>query len=142
MGWYEREYEFMAVPFEGRGRRGDEAIRLMRALWSGESAFHGDHWSYDEATADPLPSPPPEIWIGGSSERAIRRARELGDAWHPSRGSSVEHVRSVKQRYPELRIVARQSLENVDGLVEAGVEGVVVTFPDETSMRDFARRYR
>ena len=36
MGWYEREYEFMGVPFEGRGRRGDEAIRLMRALWSGE----------------------------------------------------------------------------------------------------------
>jgi probable F420-dependent oxidoreductase len=142
MGWYEREYEFMGVPFEGRGRRGDEAIRLMRALWSGERAFHGDHWSYDEATADPLPSPPPEIWIGGSSERAIRRARELGDAWHPSRGSSVEHVRSVKERYPELRVIARQSLENVDGLVEAGVEGVVVTFPDETSMRDFARRYR
>ena len=142
MGWYEREYEFMGVPFNGRGRRGDEAIRLMRALWRGERSFHGDHWSFEEATSDPLPSPVPEIWVGGSSERAIRRARELGDAWHPSRGSSVDHVRSVKERYPELRIIARQSLENVDALIEAGVEGVVTTFPDEAAMRDFARRYR
>ena len=36
MGWYEREFEFMGVEFAGRGRRGDEAIRLMRALWNGE----------------------------------------------------------------------------------------------------------
>jgi alkanesulfonate monooxygenase SsuD/methylene tetrahydromethanopterin reductase-like flavin-dependent oxidoreductase (luciferase family) len=114
----------------------------MRALWRGERSFHGDHWSFEEATSDPLPSPVPEIWVGGSSERAIRRARELGDAWHPSRGSSVDHVRSVKERYPELRIIARQSLENVDALIEAGVEGVVTTFPDEAAMRDFARRYR
>jgi probable F420-dependent oxidoreductase len=142
MGWYEREYGYMGVEFQGRGRRGDEAIRLMRALWSGERSFHGDDWSFDDATSDPLPSPIPEIWVGGSSERAIRRARELGDVWHPSRGSSVDHIRSVKERYPELRVVARTSLENVDALIEAGVEGVVVTFPDETAMRDFARRYR
>ena len=59
MGWYEREYETMGVEFEGRGRRGDEAIRLMRALWSGERSFHGDHWSFDDPTSDPLPSPHP-----------------------------------------------------------------------------------
>ncbi len=114
----------------------------MRAIWSGESSFHGDHWSFDDATSVPLPSSIPEIWVGGASDRAIRRARELGDVWHPSRGSSVDDVRSVKKRYPELRVVARTSPEKVDGLIEAGVEGVVVTFPDETAMRDFARRYR
>jgi alkanesulfonate monooxygenase SsuD/methylene tetrahydromethanopterin reductase-like flavin-dependent oxidoreductase (luciferase family) len=38
----------------------------------------------------------PEIWVGGSSDRASRRALELGDAWHPSRGSDAEHVRRVK----------------------------------------------
>jgi probable F420-dependent oxidoreductase len=142
MGWYEREYETMGVEFQGRGRRGDEAIRLMRALWSGEHSFHGDHWSFDEPSADPLPSPIPEIWVGGSSERAIRRAREFGDGWHPSRGSSADHVRSVRERYPDLRVIARTSPETVDALIEAGVEGVAVTFPDDTAMRDFARRYR
>jgi alkanesulfonate monooxygenase SsuD/methylene tetrahydromethanopterin reductase-like flavin-dependent oxidoreductase (luciferase family) len=142
MGWYEREFELMGVEFEGRGRRADEAIRLMRALWSGERSFEGDAWSFDDATAEPLPSPPPEIWIGGSSERALRRARELGDVWHPSRGSDVDHVRRVKEQYPELRVIPRTAPENVDAMLEAGADGVVVAFPDETAMRDLARRHR
>ena len=131
MGWHRDEFDLMGVTFEGRGRRGDEAIRTIKALWSGEH----------EGTSDPKPSPVPQIWVGGSSERAIRRARELGDAWHPSRGSEVDHVRSVKERFPELRIVPRTRPELVEGMLEAGAEGAVVTFPDEAAMRDFARRY-
>lgn len=142
MGWHEDEFRFMGVPFEGRGRRGDEAIRLMRALWNGESDFDGEQWSFRDATSEPLPSPPPEIWIGGSSPAAIRRARTLGDAWHPSRGSSVEHVRAVKERHPELRVVPRTSVENVEAMLEAGAEGAVVSFPDEAAMREVAGRYR
>jgi alkanesulfonate monooxygenase SsuD/methylene tetrahydromethanopterin reductase-like flavin-dependent oxidoreductase (luciferase family) len=42
MGWHKDEYDFMGIPFEGRGRRGDEAIRLIRALWSGERDFEGE----------------------------------------------------------------------------------------------------
>ena len=131
----------MGMPFEGRGRRGDEAIRLMRALWSGEPSFEGRYWSYREATAEPHPSPAPEIWVGGSSEHAIRRARELGDVWHPSRGSSAEQVREVRERHPGLRVVARTMPERVEELLDAGVEGVVVTFADEATMREFAARY-
>jgi hypothetical protein len=41
-----------------------------------------------------------------------------------------------------LRVVPRTRTELVDGFLEAGVEGVVVTLPDEASLRDFARRYR
>ena len=84
----------------------------------------------------------PEIWVGGSSDRALRRARELGDVWHPSRGSDVEHVRRVKEQYPELRVVPRTRPELVDAMLEAGAEGVVVTFGDEAAMRSFVERYR
>ena len=142
MGWHKDEFDFMSVPFEGRGRRADEGIRLMRALWSGERNFDGELWSFRDATSEPHPSPQPEIWVGGSSERAIRRALELGDAWHPSRGSDADHVRQVKERHPELRVIPRTSPERVDGMIEAGVEGVVVPFPDEAAMRDFIGRYR
>ena len=141
MGWYEREYEFMGVEFAGRGRRGDEAIRLMRALWNGQRQFEGRHWSFSDATADPLPSPPPEIWIGGSSARALRRARELGDVWHPSRGSDAAHVRAVKEQHPDLHVMPRTVPENVDAMLAAGAEGAVVTFADEAAMREFARTY-
>jgi probable F420-dependent oxidoreductase len=135
MGWHRDEFELMGVEFEGRGRRGDEAIRVVRALWRGEPPS-------PDATFAPLPSPQPEIWVGGSSARAIRRARELGDAWHPSRGSSPDDVRRVKERFPEIRVIPRTSPERVDAMLEAGAEGVVVTLRDEGAMRDFVRRYR
>jgi probable F420-dependent oxidoreductase len=142
IGWHRDEFEFLGVEFDGRGRRLDESIRVMRALWNGEADFEGRFWSWHDATSEPLPSPAPEIWVGGSSDRAIRRARELGDAWHPSRGSDVEHVRRVKAQYPDLRVIPRTSPERVDALLEAGAEGVVVAFPDEAAMRVFAERYR
>lgn len=141
MGWYRDEYEFMGVEFEGRGRRADEMIRVMRALWRGERDFEGEYWSFDDATAEPLPPRLPEIWVGGSSPRAVRRARELGDVWHPSRGSDVAHVRSVKEQHPDLRVIPRTSPEHVDGMLEAGAEGAVVAFPDESAMREFAGHY-
>jgi probable F420-dependent oxidoreductase len=139
VGWQEDEFEFMGVEFEGRGRRADEAIRLMRALWRGEHDFEGRFWSFENATSEPLPSPQPEIWVGGSSERAIRRALELGDAWHPSRGSDPDHVRSVKEQHPELRIIPRTTPERFDAMVEAGAEGAALAFSDESAMREFAR---
>jgi probable F420-dependent oxidoreductase len=142
MGWHEDEFRFMGVEFRGRGRRADEALRLIRALWRGERSFHGAHWSFDDATFAPLPQPEPEIWVGGSSARAIRRVLELGDVWHPSRRSDAEHVRKVKEQHPGLRVVPRTRVELVDDFLAAGVEGVVVTLPDEAAMRDFVRRYR
>jgi probable F420-dependent oxidoreductase len=138
MGWHKDEYDFMGVEFAGRGRRADEAIRLMRALWSGEHDFEGEHWSFHGATSEPLPSRQPEIWVGGSSARALRRARELGDAWHPSRGSDADHVRSVREQHPELRVVPRTSADNVDAMLAAGAEGAIVQFADEDAMRSFA----
>ena len=142
MGWHRDEFGFMGVDFKGRGRRADEAIRLMRALWDGERDFEGRYWSFHDATSEPHPSPPPEIWVGGSSERAVRRARELGDAWHPSRGSDADHVRRVKEQYPELRVIPRTSPENVEAMLEAGAEGAVVSFADEAAMHEFAQRFR
>ncbi len=142
MGWHKDEFEFMGVEFEGRGRRADEAIRLMRALWNGEHDFEGQYWSFHNATSEPHPSPQPQIWVGGSSDRALRRARELGDAWHPSRGSGADHVRRVKEKHPELRVIPRTSPEKVEPMLEAGAEGAVVSFADEAAMRDFALHYR
>jgi alkanesulfonate monooxygenase SsuD/methylene tetrahydromethanopterin reductase-like flavin-dependent oxidoreductase (luciferase family) len=130
MGWHRDEYDLMGIPFEGRGRRGDEAIRRIRALWTGEH----------DGTSAPKPAPVPEIWVGGSSERAVRRARELGDVWHPSRASMADHIREVKRQFPELRVIPRTRPELVDDMLDAGAEGAVVTFPDEAAMRDFARR--
>lgn len=142
VGWHRDEYEFMGVEFEGRGGRADEAIRLIRALWRGEHEFEGRYWSFRGGTADPRPSPAPEIWVGGSSPPAVRRARELGDAWHPSRGSDADHVRQVKDQHPDLRVIPRTSPDRVEAMLEAGAEGAVVTLAEEAQMREYLRRYR
>ena len=58
------------------------------------------------------------------------------------RGPANENVGEVKERHPDLRVVPRTTVENVEAMLEAGAEGAVVTFPDEASMRELARRYR
>jgi hypothetical protein len=60
--------------------------------------------------------------------------------WHPSRGSDPAHVKSVKEQHPELRVIPRAAPEHVEAMLDAGADGVVVTFADEAAMRDFARR--
>ena len=154
IGWHEDEFRFMGVPFERRGRRAEEALRLMRALWAGESSFSGEHWSFEGATFAPVPSEPPELWVGGSSDRAVRRAREVGDLWHPSRGVDARRVREVKERFPELRVIPRitgrsasEVAEKVDALRDAGAEGAVASFGADpqravAELRAFATSYR
>jgi probable F420-dependent oxidoreductase len=152
VGWHEDEFGYMGVPFRGRDRRADEALRLMKALWAGERSFQGEHWSFEDATFAPLPSLTPEIWVGGGSDSALRRARELGDVWHPSRAVGPERVREVKARFAELRVIPRVSAASADRVaarfeefLAAGCEGAVLSFGNEpgravTSLREFARR--
>src|SRR5262249_12786427 len=84
----EQEGEFRAagVPFKERGRRTDEAIAIMRRCWAEETVtFSGEFWQLERISVLPRPVQQPfPLWIGGSSEAAMRRAGRLGDGWIPS----------------------------------------------------------
>jgi len=83
-GWNETEYQNLGMKFHNRGKRLDENIALMRALWSSETPkFEGKYTQITDAMFAPLP-PRREIpiWIGGNTEPALRRAAKLGDGWH------------------------------------------------------------
>ena len=126
VGWHEAEFGFVGVGFPDRDRRADEAIRLMQALWAGEREFAGEFWSFEYATFGPLPERAPEIWVGGRSRRALRRAREHG-VWHPSSIDPSEVARA-KERWPELRIIPRIDATRVDAFRDAGADGAVMSF--------------
>ena len=81
-----REFEASGVPFRERGRRTDEAIRVIRMLWTqDEVSFQGEFFKLDRIRVFPKPwQQPPPIWIGGKSEAAQRRTARLGDGWMPS----------------------------------------------------------
>jgi probable F420-dependent oxidoreductase len=81
------EFEFNAVgmPFEHKGKRAEEAITAMKALWSMERAnFHGRFFSFDGVRAEPRPRqrPHPPIIFGGKSTYAFSRTARLGDGWY------------------------------------------------------------
>jgi probable F420-dependent oxidoreductase len=84
VGWQESEYEALGEDFHTRGARMDEAIRLMRATWTDPQIdFAGPHYTLKAIGMEPKPPQGGRlpIWIGGNSERALRRVGELGDGW-------------------------------------------------------------
>ena len=84
-GWMEEEFKMLGVPFERRGARTNEYIRLIKALWTEENpSFEGKFWQIKDVgfSPKPLQKPHPPIWTGGHSAPALRRAGRLSDGWH------------------------------------------------------------
>ena len=84
VGWQESEYDALEEPFHNRGKRMDEAIRVMRAYWRDEQVdISGDYYTSTAMAMEPKPPQGADlpIWIGGASEAALRRIGELGDGW-------------------------------------------------------------
>jgi probable F420-dependent oxidoreductase len=82
-GWNTVEYTALGESWSDRGARLDEQIAVLRSLWSSPSVtFSGRFHEIPASGITPLPVQRPiPIWIGGSSERALRRAAELGDGY-------------------------------------------------------------
>lgn len=84
-GWMEGEFAALGAPYHDRGRYTDEALRIIKELWtSPHPSFEGRYYRFSDITFAPRPlqQPHPPIWVGGKSRAAMRRAVALGDAWH------------------------------------------------------------
>ena len=80
VGWCEEEFTLMGQQFAKRGKRTDEMIELMRALWQpGWTEFDGEFYQTPRLEMTPTPPPIP-IYSGGLSDIALRRAAGL-DGW-------------------------------------------------------------
>ncbi len=115
VGWLQKEFETLGVPYAQRGAVTDEYLAAFKCLWTEPNpasggrdvSFHGIQF-YPKPVQEPhLPS-----WVGGHSRRAVRRAVAYGDAWHPTR-QTPEYVAGM---LPYLRQQASEAGRDPDSI--------------------------
>ena len=85
VGWNPVEFEALGEDFTKRGRRIEEQVEVLRALWTRELVtFKGREHTISDAGLNPLPVQRPiPIWMGGESEVVQQRMARLADGWMP-----------------------------------------------------------
>ncbi|HEX4216164.1 MAG TPA: LLM class F420-dependent oxidoreductase [Candidatus Dormibacteraeota bacterium] len=134
-GYLEPELRALGVPMERRGRRVDEYLRAMRAIWTeAPAAYAGEFVSFTGVSALPHPvqRPTPPILIGGESSPAYRRAVAMGQGWY---GFNL----TVEETGECLRGL-REAAERCERPTELGGLEVTVT-PVGPFDRDSVRRF-
>lgn len=102
LGWMPSEFEAFGIQRRTRAGRFEELIKCYRALLTEDRVdFHGAHFDFTDARmiARSVQKPAPPLWIGASSEPAIRRAARLGDTWTVSAHFSVEELVAHRKFY-------------------------------------------
>jgi probable F420-dependent oxidoreductase len=135
-GWNEKEFGFMGSNFHDRGKRLDDGVALLSALWGGSDRFRGRALEqyYEDATMDPVPVQARiPFWVGGSSAAAMKRAALVGDAWHLD-AYPLEEFRPLISRFRELsgaeskaitiRIAMSQKLDTTRVIDPHGIERI------------------
>jgi probable F420-dependent oxidoreductase len=108
------ESEAMGSPFAERGAITDEAIAIMKELWTKEDpSFAGKYHRFSGMKFSPKPQQQPHIplLIGGNSRAAIRRAVRLGDGWHPSTQSPEALSQGIRYLHEQAHAAGRDIAE-------------------------------
>lgn len=139
-GWMREEFDAVGEDFATRGARTDEALQILRLLWSGsEVSFEGKHYSFPPLHFAGAPSSPIPFVFGGHSPVALRRAARWGSGWFGPNldlESSLELIKLVDdarvtaKRDHEVfthyvRLVGDLTMANVDRYATAGVQHLV-----------------
>lgn len=112
-GEFPKEFEATGVPVNERGPRSNEAIRVMKRLWTEENVTHeGRFFRFSGATMAPKPVQPggPPIVVAGRSDAAVKRAATLGDGYMPYL-FTPDRYRSAADTIRQQREAAGRSLD-------------------------------
>lgn len=85
-GYLRSEFAALGADFDDRGATFDQALDVLRSLWTAESfSGSGAGWTAGEVVSLPGPVqvPHPPLWIGGSGRNARRRVARAGQGWMP-----------------------------------------------------------
>lgn len=110
-GEFAPEFQACGVPLDERGRRADEGLEAIRALWTQSPAsYKGRFVHLDGVVMEPRPVqvPHPPLWVGGRSDAALRRAARHAEGWMayfatPDRmRESGEKIAAHRAEYPDM----------------------------------------
>lgn len=126
IGWNPVEYEALGQRFDRRGRRLEEQVELLRALWTTPSlTFSGEFHRVTGAGLAPLPVQRPiPIWMGGNSSAAHRRIGRMADGWFPL-------IRPGADLDAALDTVRAAAVNAGRDPAAIGMEGQVIWDPDD-----------
>jgi probable F420-dependent oxidoreductase len=156
MGWLKEEVEACGAAFDSRGRRADEQLAVMRALWDDRregADFHGEFFDFAHAMCYPKPVAGARlpIHIGGHSRAAARRAGRLGDGFQPlgvagpELAALVSEMRaeaSKAERDPDVlelslgHLVTKIDGDRADRLARLGADRLVLAMPPVTHVEE------
>jgi probable F420-dependent oxidoreductase len=108
VGWWEQEFEVLSVPWERRGKRMDECLQLVRALWTEEWVnFDGEFYEARDWTCNPKPVQEGgiPIWLGGESRGQLQRIGKYADGWL----ATAQSLRNLQQDFAIAREAAQQA---------------------------------
>jgi len=106
VGWNPVEFVGLNENFHDRGKRQEEQVRVMRALWAEPHvSFKGQWHTIEDAGINPLPARRTiPIWFGGHADATLRRIAKMGDGWMMlahARGAEAEAAFAKLRRYVE-----------------------------------------
>jgi probable F420-dependent oxidoreductase len=146
-GYLRGEYRALGVDFEQRNDLFDQAVEVMRGVWTEDDfSFEGTGISAGGLAANPKPRRLPPLWIGGNSRRSRRRVARYGDGWTPfpapramsqtTKTPPLETVADLAEMLDELwRFVDEEGRDRAEidvsfGTGEGGAPGTAKFNPD------------
>ncbi len=106
------EWQALDIDTKTRGKRTDESLEIIARLWREDSVdFAGKHYRLEGASISPKPAQPDlPMWIGGSSDAAIRRTAKYGTGWQGG-GETLEDAGRVVAAIKKALVEAGRSID-------------------------------
>ena len=135
IGWLEPELEAVGMSTAHRGDRAEDYLRCLRSIWSDDIVdYQGDFYRVPRGRVDPKPvqQPQPPVLLGGTADRALRRAGLMADGWI---SSSRADLAGIEKSIATVRAGATEAGRDPDTLrficrgvvkVRAGERGPLV----------------